>query len=167
MQILDSISFTWALILIGVMALIFGLRALLAWQGVRRDAEADYAYKYANGMVPDAIDRENYEQIYRKVYNPRGPIHVAVAMLAMLLVTPIAMWVFSVVLDLIYYLSGQNRVIEPGFLVWHFMLFFGIIAVWVSIAYLAARNYHKSAPGNLQFELNRFLYGDKDFGEPF
>jgi len=151
----------------GVLALIFALRALLAWQVVRRDARSDYAYKHANGMVPDAIDRGNYERIYRKVYNPRGPIHVAGAMIAILLVTPIAMKVFEVVFNLIYNLSGQNRVIEPGFLVWHFFLFFSMIAVWVSVAYLAARQYHRTSPGSLQFELDQYLYGDEDFGIEF
>jgi len=168
MQIFQSISFIWALILMAVLALIFALRALLAWLVVRRDAQADYAYKYANGMVPDAIDREKYEQIYRKVYNPRGPIHVAGAMLAILVATPLAMWIFWEGLNLLYNLSGQNRVIEPGFLVWHFFLFFGIIAVWVWITYLAARHYHKTAPGSLQFELDKYLYGsDELLDQPY
>ncbi len=146
----------------GVLALIFAVRAFLAWLVVRRDARDDYDYKRSNGMVPDAISRENYERIYRKVYNPRGPIHIAGAMIAILLVTPIAMKVFEVVFDLIYHLSGQSRVIEPGYLVWHFFLFFSMIAVWVGVAYLAARQYHKAAPGNLQFELNQYLYGPDD-----
>ena len=149
----------------GTLALIFGLRAFLAWQSVRRDAAADYAYKRKNGMVPDAISREDYEAIYRRVYAPRGPIHVAGAMLAILLVTPIAMLGFEFSLDLIYNLSGQSRVIEPGFLVWQFFLFFGMIAVWVGIAYLAARRYHRTAPGTLQYELDRHLYGGDDFAD--
>jgi len=162
MQKFDGISFIWALILMGVLALIFGIRAFVAWMAVRRDAQADYEYKFSNGMVPDAIDRENYERIYRKVYNPRGPIHVAAAMLAILLVTPIALKGFEVGLNFIYNLSGQNRVIEPGFLVWQFFLFFGIIAVWVSIAYLAARHYHRSETGNLQFEMDQYLNGPNE-----
>ena len=168
MQILNSISFTWVLILMGVLALIFGIRALLALQLVRRDAQADYAYKYANGMVPDAIDRENYEQIYRKVYNPRGPIHVAVAMIAILVATPLAMWIFWEGFNLLYYLSGQDRVIEPGYLVWHVFLYFGMIGVWAGIAYLAARNYHKKAPGSLQFEMDQYLNGtDKSLDQHY
>ena len=167
MQFFDGISFIWALILMACLACLFGIRALLAWYGVRRDAQADYSYKQANGMVPDSIDRENYEKIYRKVYNPRGPIHIAAAMLGILLVTPLAMWLFEKGLNLLYNLSGQSRVIEPGFLVWHFFLFFGMIAVWVLVAYVVARNYHKSAPGSLQFEMDQYLYGDEDFGETF
>jgi len=122
MQWFDGISFIWALVLMGVLACLFSIRTLLSAQAVRRDAKADYAYKYAQGMVPDTLDRENYERLYRKVYHPRGPIHVAGAMIAILLVTPIAMKVFEVVLNLIYNLSGQNRVIEPGYLVWQFFL---------------------------------------------
>ena len=151
----------------GVLALIFGLRAFLAWQSVRKDAAADYDYKQANGMVPDAINRAEYEAIYRRVYAPRGPIHVAGAMIAILIFTPIAMLGFEYFLNLVYNLSGQNRVIEPGFLVWQFFLFFGIIAVWVTIAYLAARRYHQTAPGSLQYELDQHLYGEEEFGESF
>lgn len=167
MQKFEGISFVWALILMGVIALIFVIRAGLGWQQVRADARADYDYKRANGMVPDSMTRESYEKIYRHVYNPRGPLHVAGAMVAILIITPIAMWGFALGLDLIYHLSGQNRVIEPGYLVWQFFLFFGIIAVWVGIAYLAARRYHQKAPGSLQFEIDQYLYGDRDYGESF
>lgn len=163
----SGISFVWALILMGAIASIFAARALIGWQQVRRDARTDYDYKQANGMVPDTMDRETYEQIYRRVYNPRGPVHVAGAMLAILVVTPIAMLVFEAALNFIYNLSGQNRVIEPGYLVWQFFLFFGMIAVWVGIAYLAARRYHRTEPGSLQFEMDQHLYGDVDYGETF
>ena len=157
----------WALVLMGVIALVFGVRTFVGWQQVRRDARADYEYKLANGMVPDAMDRETYEQIYHRVYSPRGPLHVAGAMLAILIATPIAMLGFEAGLNLMYNLSGQSRVIEPGYLVWQFFLFFGMIAVWVGIAYLAARRYHRTAPGSLQFEMDQHLYGDVDYGETF
>ena len=167
MQKFEGISFVWALILIGALALIFFLRALLAWAQVGRDAKADYDYKHANDMVPDAVDRDAYEKIYRRVYGPRGPLHVAVAMASILLITPLAMAGLEAGLNLIYNLSGQSRVIEPGFLVWHFFLFFGMIAVWVGIAYLAARRYHRKAPGSLQFELDQYLFGDLDEADIF
>lgn len=167
MQKFEGISFVWALVLMGTIALIFAVRAFIGWRQVRGDAHADYDYKQANNMMPGAMTREAYEQIYRRVYGPRGPLHVAGAMLAILIATPIAMFGFEAGLNLIYNLSGQSRVIEPGFLVWQFFLFFGIIAVWVSIAYLAARRYHQTAPGSLQFEMDQHLYGDIDYGEMF
>lgn len=167
MQKFEGISFIWALVLMAVLALVFGIRAFMAWHSVRSDARADYEYKRSNGMVPDALDRETYEAIYQRVYSPRGPIHVAAAMLAILCVTPVAMYIFEAFLNLIYNLSGQSRVIEPGYLVWQFFLFFGMIAVWVGIAYLAARRYHSKAPGSLQFEMDQHLYGADDFGETF
>jgi len=167
MQNFDGISFKWALVLMGVIALTFAVRALIGWQQVCRDARADYNYKRANGMVPDVMTQETYEQIYRRVYAPRGPLHVAGAMLAILAATPLAMLGFEAGLNLIYNLSGQSRVIEPGYLVWQFFLFFGMIAVWAGIAYLAARRYHLTAPGSLQFEIDQHLYGDADYGETF
>lgn len=167
MQKFEGISFIWALVLMGVLALIFGVRTFIGWQQVRRDAREDYEYKRRNGMVPDNLDREIYEQIYRRVYGPRGPLHVVGAMVAILLATPVAMLGFEQGLNWIYNLSGQSRVIEPGFLVWQFFLFFGMIAVWVSIAYFVAKRYHSKAPGNLQYEIDQHLYGDIDYDETF
>lgn len=167
MQKFEGISFIWVLVLMGVMALVFGARAFLSWRQVRNDARTDFDYKHAKGMVPDSLDRENYEQIYRRVYGPRGPLHVAGALLAILMITPLAMWGFEAGLNWVYNLSGQSRVIEPGYLVWQFFLFFGMIAVWVTIAYTAAKRYHRNAPGSLQFEIDEHLYGDIDYDETF
>ncbi len=167
MQSFDGISFWWALTLMATLAVFFGLRAGLAWMRVRADAREDYEYKYGNGMLPDTLAREAYERIYRRVYRPRGPLHVAGAMVAILVVTPIAMIVFEYGLNVMYNLSGQSRVIEPGYLVWQFFLFFGMIAVWVGIGYLAARHYHQNTPGSLQSEIDEYLYGDPDFGDTF
>ena len=108
----------------GAVAFVFGLRALVAWLAIRRDAATDYDYKYANGMVPDALPRDAYEAIYRRVYAPRGPMYIAAGMLAILILTPVAMIAFSYGLNLLYNLSGQNRAIEPGYLVWQSFLVF-------------------------------------------
>jgi len=88
-------------------------------------------------------------------------------MIAILVATPVAMLGFERGLNFIYNLSGQSRVIEPGYLVWQFFLFFGMIAVWVSIAYFVAKRYHRKAPGNLQYEIDQHLYGDIDYDETF
>lgn len=167
MQKFEGISFIWALVLMGVIALVYGVRSFLGWQQVRHDAQSDYEYKKTNGMIDDTLKRETYEKIYQRVYGPRGPFHVALAMLAILIATPLAMIGFEAGLNWMYNLSGQSRVIEPGYLVWQFFLFFGMIAVWVGIAYLVARRYHRTAPGSLQFELDQHLYGDAEYGEGF
>jgi len=119
MQSFQGISLIWVFIIMAGVAFIFGCRAFFAWLTVKQDAAADYTYKHANGMLPDALSREDYEAIYRRVYAPREAIYVAAGMLAVLLVTPIAMIIFEFGLNWIYNLSGQNRAIEPGFLAWH------------------------------------------------
>lgn len=150
-----------------VLALFFGARALMGWRQVRQDAREDFAYKRGNGMLPDTLTQGDYEHIYRRVYGPRGPAYVAAAMVGILLLTPLAMIGFEAALNWMYNLSGQSRVIEPGFLVWQFFLFFGMIAVWVTIGYVASRRYHQTAPGSLQFEIDQHLYGDPEFGDNF
>jgi len=42
-----------------------------------------------------------------------------------------------------------------------------MIAVWVTIAYYAAKLYHSKAPGSLQFEIDQHLYGGIDYEETF
>jgi hypothetical protein len=167
MRSFDGISFWWALIMMGALALFLGLRAVFGWIRVRGDARDDYDYKKGNGMVPDALSRDEYERIYRRVYGPRGPAHAAAGALAILVLTPLAMLGFEAFLNLIYNLSGQSRVIEPGYLVWQFFLFFGMIATWVGIGYAASRRYHQTAPGNLQYEIDQHLYGGSDIGDEF
>jgi hypothetical protein len=165
MRSFDGISFWWALIMLGALALFFGARTALGWVRVRGDASDDYDYKKGQGMVPDGLPREAYERIYKRVYGPRGPAHVAAGALAILVLTPVVMFAFEAFLNLMYNLSGQSRVIEPGYLVWQFFIFFGLIATWVGIGYAASRRYHQTAPGNLQYEIDQHLYGGEDFGD--
>lgn len=159
MATFTGISFMWTFIIMGGISLVFAVRAYLSWLTVRRDAAADYDYKHANGMLPGVISRETYEAIYRRVYAPRAALYVAGGMLAILLLTPVAMVIFEVVLNWIYNLSGQDRAIEPGFLVWQSFLFFGMIMVWIGIGYVVARRYHQTTYGTLQYELDQHLYG--------
>jgi len=113
------------------------------------------------------LSREKYLQIYKRVFAPRAPLYMLFGIIGILIATPIAMIILEQVLNLAYNLSGQARVIEPGYLVWQFFLYFGVIATWVAIGYVTAREYHRRAPGNLQSEIDEAIYGDLDFGDEF
>lgn len=167
MRSFDGISFWWALIGGLVLAAIFGLRAWLGRRQVRADARADYDYKAAQNMVPVGLSRDDYVAIYMRVYGPRAQTHIFAGFVAILIATPIAMFLLEQGLNFVYNLSGQSRVIEPGFLVWQFFIFFGLLGTWVAVAYVIARRYHSHTPGNLQFEIDRHLYDGVDMGERF
>jgi hypothetical protein len=167
MKSFEGISFLWAIGLFVLIGGIYGLRAWLGYRNVARDAASDYDYKHPQGMIPAGLSRAQYEAIYRRVHAPRAPGYIAVTVLGLLIATPIAMILLEQGLNFIYNVSGQPRSIEPGYLVWQFFLFFGVIATWVGVAYLAARRYHRLTPGNLQSEIDDVLYGGDDYGQDF
>lgn len=146
----------WAIFLpILLVALIYTLRALIGWGRVGTDAVDDFTYRQAQGMIPKGLDQDRFVSVYRRVNGPRGETHVALALWAVLLGTPIIAKILEMLLEGLYQLTGRSRVFEPGFLVWQFFIFFGLFAAWAGIAYLVARRYHAKAPGRFDDELKR------------
>lgn len=167
MKSFDGISFWWALAGLAVLALILGLRSWLGRRQVRADARADYAYKVEQNMIPAGLSLDGYETIYMRVHGPRAQSYMFLGAMAILIGTPIAMFILQQGLNMFYNLSGQSRIIEPGFLVWQFLIFFGLLITWAGIAYLVARRYHSRSPGHLQYEIDQHLYAGSNYGESF
>jgi len=155
MQKFEGISFLWAVALLVVIGLAYGVRAFLGYRNVARDAEEDFDYKKPQGMVDDRVSREGYIRAYKRFHNPRSALYVAGTIAAIILLTWPAMGVISFILEQAWQLSGRSRIIEPGFLVWQFFIFFGIIATWVSIASTGARRFHRRAPISFRDEILR------------
>lgn len=139
-----------------LVALAFTLRALVGWFGLGREAEGDFDYRTEHGMIPAGVERVAFVATYRRVNGPRTSTYAAVALWSVLLATPIIAKILEVALDLLWQLSGQSRVFEPGYLVWAFFIFFGLFGAWAGIAYVVARRYHARTPLRLEDEL-RFL----------
>ncbi|MGB6229354.1 MAG: hypothetical protein WBF53_04410 [Litorimonas sp.] len=140
---------------VALVALAFTIRAVLAWTGLGREAADDYAYRRANGMIPNGVDETAFVAAYRRVNAPRVAIYMAGTLWAVLLATPVIAKIMEVGLDAAWQMAGRPRAIEPGYLVWAFFIFFGLLASWAAIGYLAARRYHRRAPGRLEDELAR------------
>ena len=152
-----GISVNWFIIAVAMMGLIYALRAFIALNRLGDEAKADYAYKNAQKALDPRIAQEDYVKIYRYVHRPRKQIYIAAAILALFVITPISFVVFDFIYRLIYNASGQSRVIEPGFLVWQFFLFFFFIINCVTIIYFMARRFYSHAPSALHHEIERFL----------
>jgi len=146
MQKFDGISFLWAVALLAIIGLSYGLRAFIGYRNIARDAEDDYDYKEPQGMIDPRISKEGYIRAYKRFHNPRSSAYVAATFAAILGLTWPAMGLLSVILEFVYNVSGRSRVIEPGFLVWQFFIFFGVIVIWAGIAYFMARRFHRRAP---------------------
>jgi len=165
MDSFTSVILWWPVIGFLLFAVIFGLRSVIGTVRVRQDARSDYDYKKTQNMIPAGLSQTDYEQIYRRVYGPRSQTYLCLGALAVLVGTPIGFFILQRLFDLAYHLSGQSREIEPGFLVWQFMIFFGLLFTWGLIVFCVARLYHSRAPGNLQYEIDQHLYGNEDWGE--
>jgi len=152
-QKFEGISFLWALALFAVVGLVYAVRAFLGYRNVARDAEADYDYKQPQGMIDKRLSREGYIRAYKRFHNPRSSAYVAGTIAAILVLTWPAFALIEIVLRQAWQLSGRSRAIEPGFLVWQFFIFFGIIGIWVLIASTGARRYHRKAPISFRDEV--------------
>lgn len=138
---------------VALVALLLSVRALIGWAGLSREAEADFTYRQQNEMIPPTITQDSFVKTYRRVNGPRAVSHAAIALWAVLLATPVIAKILEVLLDLLWKATGRSRVFEPGYLVWAFFIFFGLMGAWAGIAYLVARRYHATTPGRLEDEL--------------
>ncbi|MDB2437305.1 hypothetical protein N9W89_01200 [Hellea sp.] len=161
MQKFEGISFLWAVALLALIGLGYGVRAIIGYRQIAKDAEQDYDYKQERGMLDGSLSREGYIKLFKRLHNPRRPAYIALGIFAILILTWPIMGLLSVLLEQLYQLSGRNRVFEPGFLVWQFSIFFGIIFSWTAIAYAIARRYHLLAPGTTKYETEQQIKEEK------
>lgn len=150
-----GLSFNWFILGFALIGVIYALRAAYGYYNVARDAQADYEYKHPQGMIDERLTKDQYLRVYKRVYNPRNLAYIAGAIFAIFIITPISMVIFEFIYNIIYNLSGQSRVIEPGFLVWQFFIFFFIIVNCAAIAYFIARQYHRKAPETFLAEIEK------------
>lgn len=153
MPVVHGISFIWALVILGVIIAIYGLRAALGYRNVASDAQDDYAYKFEHGMMDNRLSKDGYIRAYRRFHNPRAPLYVAATLLAIVISTPILFIIISFLLEQLYQITGRSRVFEPGYLVWQFSIYMMTLAAWAGIAYFGARTFHSRAPGTLSQEM--------------
>ncbi len=138
---------------VALAALAFTIRAGIGWTGLTREAEEDFRYRSSNGMLPAGINQDQFVAAYRRVNGPRTSTYAAIALWGALLATPLIAKIMEVLLDLLWQTSGRSRVFEPGYLVWAFFIFFGLMGSWALISFLVARRYHARTPARLEDEL--------------
>ncbi len=152
MQNFNGISVLWAAALLALIGVFYAARALIGYRNVARDAETDFDYRQPQGMIDNRLSREGYIRAYKRSHNPRSAAYIAGTIAAILLLTWPAMALVGLALEQLYQYTGRSRVFEPGFLVWQFMIFFAMIAVWVTIASIGARRFYRSAPVSFRDE---------------
>ncbi len=134
-------------------AVAFTLRSIIGLVGLSAEAEHDFEYRRRHDMLPSGVEHDDFVSVYVRINRPRGAMHVAAALWGALLATPIIAMALEFLLELLWQLSGQSRVFEPGYLVWAFFIFFGLLGAWAVIGYAVARHYHRRTPRSLEDEL--------------
>jgi|GEM_PF-1984181 len=154
-QFMTGISFLWVIVFFGVPGVFFGLKAWFGYRHLERDAAADWDYLVAENMQDLRLTKPAYMRAYQKVHAPRAALYLALAIATIGLITVPAFALINATLWGFWLLMEKSRDYEPGYLVWQFFIFFGLIALWVSVALLYARRYHRRAPGLLRDQLMR------------
>ncbi len=153
MQSFDGISVLWAAALLALIGVFYAAKAFIGYRNVARDAEADFDYRQPQGMIDARLSKGGYIRAYKRSHNPRSAAYIAGTIAAILLLTWPAMGGVGFALEQLYHYTGRSRVFEPGFLVWQFMIFFSMIAVWVTVVSIGARHFYRNAPVSFRDEM--------------
>jgi hypothetical protein len=140
-----------------LVALAFTVRAVIGVLSVGREADADFAYRKDQNMLPARVDRATFVKTYKRVNGPRVSLHAAPALWGALLATPFIAIGLEFLLEQLWQATDRSRVFEPGYLVWQFFIFFSLMGAWAGIGWIAARRYHATAPGRFEDELRAAL----------
>ncbi len=151
----ERYSMLWLLGLIAIIALFYIVRAVLGYQRVAQDAKSDYIYKSENNMIDDRISKEGYIRAYKRFYAPRNHAYIGGGILAVAVLTPLALGFIQYVSMFFWINAGRPPIYAPHGFVWQFIQYFATIAFWGLIAYTAARLYHRGAPKSLRDEMMR------------
>ena len=127
------------------MGVTYAVAYVLCTCKVLKYAESDYLYKSLNDMIDKSITKVEYIRLFTKKHKPRKFLYIASGSFFILVSTWPIMAIISYLLECLYQFTGQNRVFEPGFLVWQFCIFFGIILSWSCAAYCIVTFYYKRA----------------------
>lgn len=139
-------SLIFILMAVICLAIFYGIRTYLGFRQIALDAREDYAYKVREDLFEYDVNEETYIRAYKRFHAPRGAAYICGAMLAILVLTAPAFIIIQNVLEQIWIWTGRSEVFHPGFLVWQFMIYFAVIAMWGGIIYLTAREFHRRAP---------------------
>lgn len=151
----ERYSLFWVIGLIAALAIFFVVRAILGYRIVARDAVEDYDFKLQSKMLDTSIPKETYIKVYKRVYSPRIQAYLAGGVITMLVLTPLTIAIYNMVAAKLWINSGRPPIYAPHGFVWAFIMFFGLLGIWATIAFITAQQYHQRAPKGLKEELKK------------
>lgn len=138
-----------------IVAFIFALRTLTGYRGLTEEARREFKYRTEDGLVSPNLSEDNFVTAYRRAHAPRGAAFIAMTMIAVCLMTPVLLIAMEWGYEYLWRWTGQSRDFEPGYLVWQFMLFAGLLVGWAVTAYFGAQLYYRGVAGTLDDELSK------------
>ncbi len=151
----EKYSALWMLLLVGLIALYYVIRAFVAAQRVNRDAGTEYVYRRDERSLELPADEAQYIRAYKRFHNPRREWYLGFSGLAVVFVTPPAILIYEFIYNIFWEQSGSPFEYGPGTIVWRFILFFALIAFWALFFYFVAKFYHKHRPFSFKDELRK------------
>jgi len=128
------------------------------WSVLKDAGEAWATHVEARGASGDSegvVSEDVFRRAYYRAYGPRGSMHAIIGLAAAAAVTYPALLALGLAWRLVWELNGSPIIYSEGLLPWQFYLFFTIIAIWVLIANVVARRYHRNRPRGFKVELAR------------
>ncbi len=137
--------------IIAACVLVFIAACLVHWRlavaRLKTDAKAEYADRQAHKpRTVTGVDEATFAALYVRSFQPRWAPYAAIAAVAALLLTPVAMVAVPALYDMIWRAGGSPDWAGRGGYVFMFSLFFGMVAVWAAAAAVVARIAHQRAP---------------------
>ncbi len=147
---------TWLLIALAA----FTLCVWAAWAvlrlGAKRNAHEVYARRSEEAPASlRGLSEDQFTRAFMRSHGARGQRYMAAALTVVTLGTPVLMTALRNIWLLFWELAGRPPYYQEGLLIWAFYFFFALVGAWAAIAGIAARLYHRRAPGPLDDELIR------------
>jgi len=145
------------LLLLALIAVYYIVRAFLASQQGRRDAQSEFEYRKNEKSLELSASADQYERAYKRFHNPRREWYLGLSGLTIVLLTPPAILLYEFIYNIFWVQAGSPYEYGPGTIVWRFILFFVLIAFWAFFFYSVAKFYHKRRPFSFKDELRKEL----------
>lgn len=147
---------TWLLIALAAFTLCMWAAWAVLRLGATRNAREVYQRRSEESPASlRGLSEAAFTAAFMRSHGARGQRYMAVVLTAVTLGTPLLMIALRHVWLFFWELAGRPPYYQEGLLIWAFYFFFALVAAWAGIAALAARLYHRRAPGPLDDELIR------------
>jgi hypothetical protein len=134
-----------------LIALIIAVGLLFRWAiaiaGLKKDARSEYQSRLSDrAHTVEGVSQSVFVRIYVDGHSPRWTLYAAAALIAAIIITPVAVFGLQAFWAWITQLVNASDVFAPGYYPWMFYTFFGLVGAWAFCGFVAARFHHTRAP---------------------